>query len=674
MTMDILGNVLSRADNPAAVSQYLAEEIRELTGARCVLLIQHHAAGSRPSHRIVSLNPARRQAWAKSPMAMGLYDYAYRMEAVGLWRGEDSPRQETVLREEGFALSLVVPLKVGDVRVGTMLLLGLPGTDGLPAEIRLLETLSTVVALVLRNAFLYEEQERTIAARTRELQTANATLNLTQFSVDSARDAIFWLTPEGRVTYANAAACLLIGCSLEELRCRRAGDLNPQHQSAEAWAAHWAELKSTRSTTYETELRTAKGSFVRVEVTANHLAYGGQELNCAIVRDITERRQLEERLRQAQKMEAIGQLAGGVAHDFNNILAATMMHLSLLQQDPRLEPDILQAIGELQAEAQRAATLTRQLLMFSRRSVLDIKSIDLNEVVSNLLRMLGRLIGEHIDLQFHCRTVLPAVAADPGLIEQVLLNLSVNARDAMPKGGRLIIATEALEVGPERAKQSPDGHAGRFVCLSVEDTGCGMEEATLERLFEPFFTTKEVGKGTGLGLATAYGIVAQHKGWIEVTSQPGRGTTFRVYLPASPNEAAKATADTITELRGGKETILLVEDEPSVRRTVARGLRSLGYEVLEAENGQAAVTLWRNLHQHIHLLLTDLVMPEGMTGLELAQRLKAAEPGLRVIISSGYSAGVAQEGSPAEDGIVYLPKPYDKSVLAKTVRDCLDRA
>ena len=311
--------------------------------------------------------------------------------------------------------------------------------------------------------------------------------------------------------------------------------------------------------------------------------------------------------------------------------------------------------------------------MFSRRSVLAVKPLDLNEVVANLLKMLRRLIGEHIDLRFDGKSALPLVEADAGMMEQILMNLVVNARDAMPKGGRITISTTPAEVNAVHAATDPNRRAGRFVCLSVSDTGCGMDATTLKRIFEPFFTTKEAGKGTGLLLATAHGIVAQHKGWVEVDSAVSVGTTFRVYLPAAAQSQAEvAPAPQSEPVQRGRETILLVEDELPVRRVVGRSLRALGYQVHEAGNGQEAMTLWQTHGAQVDLLLADMVMPEGMTGLELAEQLQALKPGLKTIISSGYSAEIVHAGIPTKAGIIYLPKPYATRVLADTIRHCLD--
>jgi PAS domain S-box-containing protein len=389
--------------------------------------------------------------------------------------------------------------------------------------------------------------------------------------------------------------------------------------------------------------------------------------------DITKRIDLEEQLRQAQKLESVGQLAGGVAHDFNNILASLMMNVSFLQQDPHLDPETQETLKQLMVDTRRAATLTRQLLLFSRRSVMEVKVLDLNELLTNLLAMLGRLIGERITVRFERRESLPRVEADAGMLEQVLMNLAVNARDAMPRGGVLTFRIESLQVKAERIKGNPEVRPGPFICLSVIDTGCGMDGATLKRIFEPFFTTKEVGKGTGLGLATAYGIVAQHRGWMEVQSELGQGTTFKVFLPATVRVMGMPGQEGKVAPVRGHETILLVEDEASVRQMVARGLRRLGYRVLEAANGQAALGVWQQNNGHIDLLFSDMIMPGELTGLDLAGKLRAEKPGLKVIMSSGYTAELTEPAKLTAADIVFLQKPYHIQGLSQIVRNCLDR-
>ena len=427
---------------------------------------------------------------------------------------------------------------------------------------------------------------------------------------------------------------------------------------------------------FERRLRRKDGSELLVWVSGSPLFddVGHYRGSFAMLTDLTERRQLESQLRQAQKLDSVGQLAGGVAHDFNNILAAIMMHLSLLHQNPNLDQDTTDALKELESEAKRAANLTRQLLMFSRRSVMQMRIMDVNEVVRNLFKMLRRLLGEHIVITFDEAKDLPLVEGDTGMLEQVLLNLAVNARDAMPKGGNLAISTTLSDIDAERAKQNSERRVGQFVCLAVADTGMGMDDAIIKRIFEPFFTTKEIGKGTGLGLPTAYGIVKQHQGWVEVTSRPGQGSTFNVFLPAKSDARRAAELHTTPlPLLRGQGTLLLVEDEDIVRRPIGIYLRKLGYHVIEAANGNQALALWQEHRDQIDLLYTDMVMPEGLTGLELAERLKIEKPTLQIIISSGYSTEFSAHGVTTEAGFIYLPKPSSSTIIASTVRACIEQ-
>jgi PAS domain S-box-containing protein len=393
-----------------------------------------------------------------------------------------------------------------------------------------------------------------------------------------------------------------------------------------------------------------------------------------IAEDITARKQLEIQFLQAQKMEAIGQLAGGVAHDFNNIIAATLLHLGVLQMNPDFSDATKDSLKELEQGAMQASSLTRQLLLFSRRQTAATKRLDLNALISNMQRMLGRLLGETIQVSVWSSETATWVEADAGMLEQVLMNLSVNARDAMPDGGKISISTTAVERDAESVQTNPAGRVGRFVCVSVSDTGSGMDEKVLKRIFEPFFTTKEAGKGTGLGLATVFGIVKQHQGWIEVDSVVGRGTTFRIYLPAAAiSRDLPSTENRPPEIRGGSETILLAEDEMAVRRVTALCLRKLGYGVIEAENGPDALKQWQEHGQEVDILLTDMVMPEGMTGLDLATRLREDRPALPVIIASGYSADGLRTSAIAHE-MTFLSKPFPRATLAKALRAQLDNA
>ena len=398
-----------------------------------------------------------------------------------------------------------------------------------------------------------------------------------------------------------------------------------------------------------------------------------QVVHCYVT-DITERQKLEAQLRHAQKLESIGRLAAGVAHDFNNVLTVIMGHGGLLRSDPSLNQPARDSVQQIARAAERAGKLTSQLLAFSRRNVMAPRVLDLNEVITSLSSLLARTLGEDISYDYQYGANLPPVSADRGMIEQVILNIAVNARDAMPRGGQIVISTGVSEVEPAYVERhAAEARPGRFVTLSISDSGLGMDNVTLGRIFEPFFTTKEFGKGTGLGLATVYGIVKQHQGWIEVQSQLGQGSTFKIYLPPASGPLAagnnRPAGDTVPR---GKETILLVEDEPAVRAIIKGSLEKYGYEVLEAGNGLEALAVWHPQHERVALLLTDMVMPVGVSGQELAEKLSAQKPALKVIYISGYSLQVAGRGFAVMEGVNFLQKPFDGARLAFAVRHCLD--
>ena len=386
--------------------------------------------------------------------------------------------------------------------------------------------------------------------------------------------------------------------------------------------------------------------------------------------DITEYKALQMQFTQAQKMDAFGQLAGGIAHDFNNILAVLLMHLNMFGARPDLPAPMKGTIKNLEDITLKASRLTRQLLMFSRSEAVSMEDLDLNQVVANVLKMLERILGEHIDLDFNPRRPPLWIHADIGMIEQVIMNLSVNARDAMAGGGRLSLDTKVVEF--DAASATGTRRPGRFAKLTVSDTGHGMDATTLKRIFEPFFTTKEVGKGTGLGLATVYGIIKQHNGWIEVDSKVGQGTTFAVFLPVLEQPREYRAEETPAEIKGGTERILMVEDDAAVREISTLSLELAGYSVVAATNAIEGLKIWQDEGYRFDLLLTDVVMPGGMSGLQLAKQLKQTKPALKVIFFSGYSAEAANTRTPFGDLGLYLHKPIDRNKLLAAVRASLD--
>jgi two-component system, cell cycle sensor histidine kinase and response regulator CckA len=424
----------------------------------------------------------------------------------------------------------------------------------------------------------------------------------------------------------------------------------------------------------EALMRIKSGEEVLVWLTlvAHRRGDGDLAFISAVAQDITERRFLEEQLRQSQKMEAVGRLAGGIAHDFNNLLTAIAGHTELLLEDLGEDDGIRSDIEEVMRAVDRASTLTRQLLAFSRRQVLQPRLLDVNQVISDLGRLLHRLIGEDVSLQTSYDPDIGRIRADQGQVEQVVMNLVVNARDALPGGGVIEIRTSSVHVGEDSPEHRRGARPGDYAAIVVHDDGVGMDEAVLSRIFEPFFTTKEQGKGTGLGLPTAYGIVSQSGGCILVDSTLGIGSTFRVLFPeenGTPEEKPQVPA--ASEDNSGSEMILLVEDEVAVRRLGVRILERRGYNVLEAASGQEAVRLFEQMAPQIDMLVTDVVMPE-MGGTELARRLRAMKPSLRVLFTSGYTADAIAHDGGLEDGTAFLEKPFTPEVLAQKVRDVLD--
>jgi two-component system, cell cycle sensor histidine kinase and response regulator CckA len=499
--------------------------------------------------------------------------------------------------------------------------------------------------------------------------------NLLRTLLDHIPDYIYVKDTQSRYLVNNQANATLIGVHPPEaIIGKTAADFFPP-ESAAAYHEDDQKVFRTGQPLLEAERATTGQDGVRRTMLATKVplrdAHGNIIGLVGISRDITDRLALEGKLRRAQKMECVGRLAGGVAHDFNNILTIIQGHASLLAGEA-LTGAQHEAAEEISVAADRAASLTRQLLAFSRRNVIQPRNLDLNDTLNAMAKILQRVLGEDIALEVRYAANLPPVFADPGMFEQVVVNLAVNSRDAMPKGGRLDLSLRAVALTRAQAEQMNDARPGTFVALTVRDSGCGIAPEHLEHLFEPFFTTKDVGQGTGLGLATVYGIVQQHHGWIAVESEVGRGTKFEIYLPASEKPLAPAAAPAKTIL-GGAERILLVEDEEPLRELVHCVLESYGYHVTDAPSGLRALDLWQEHQKNFDMLLTDIVMPDGVTGRDLADILKQQKPELRVLFSSGYSSDIIGKDFVLSDGVNFLQKPYNPQTLAETVRHCLDR-
>ncbi len=489
----------------------------------------------------------------------------------------------------------------------------------------------------------------------------------------AAPDGILLVGPGGNVELANAAAARMFGIGTDAPVHRAVDALLPELPATGAPGA-----PSEPPLAHDVAARRGDGSGFPASVSAAPFAFEGRAATLVIVRDKTEQQKLERSLRQAearaqlaQKMESIGRLAGGVAHDFNNLLSVMLSYAELsMRRVPEADP-LRGHLAEIRSAGQRASELTKQLLAFSRQQVIQPRIVDLNETLATMGSMLRRLLGEDIDLAMHCAPSLWHVKADPSQLEQILLNLAINGRDAMPRGGKLTMETANVELDEDYARLHPGATAGPHVMLAVSDDGTGMDATTLQRVFEPFFTTKGVGKGTGLGLATVFGIATQSGGSISVYSEVGQGTTFKVYLPRTDQALQPRAPEPLGALETrGTETVLLAEDEPQLRALLASILERSGYRVLVAASPDEALRASERHAGPVDLLLTDVVMP-GMNGRQLAERLRPARPAMKVLYMSGYTTNVIIHHGVLDEGVAFLQKPITPEIVLRRVREAL---
>jgi len=573
------------------------------------------------------------------------------------------------------------------VRQGEAELIGAPSIDWMGVPLRTQEkTIGVLVVQSYTEGVRFREEDKDIlqfvstqVAMTIERKRAEEALRISgeryRDLVENANDIIYTHDLAGNFTSLNATGEKITGYPREEITRMNISQILSREQFDIARRMLDRMLAGETRTTQELEIAARDGRKLALEVSTRLLRRDGKPVGVqGIARDMSDRRKLEEQLRQAQKMEAVGRLAGGIAHDFNNLLGVLMGYSELILD--RLEPGhpLRKSAEEIGKAAERAASLTRQLLAFSRQQVLAPKVLDLNQVLEEMKLLLRRLIREDVDLRIHPSERLGRVMADRNQIEQVILNLALNARDAMLNGGRLTIETADVEIEKDYAERKPIVQPGRYVLLAVSDSGVGMDAETQAHIFEPFFTTKEKGKGTGLGLATVYGVVKQSGGYIWVYSEQGVGSTFKVYLPRVEEsaEAAEPSAGPRTSARG-HETILLVEDEEGVREVAREFLQNFGYTVLAAGSPTEALRTAAEHTGEIHLLLTDVVMPE-MGGRDLAEHLARLRPQMRVLYMSGYTDDAIVHHGVLDAGVAFLQKPFLRGALQRKVREVLDGA
>jgi PAS domain S-box-containing protein len=604
------------------------------------------------------------------PLDQGIAGWvACHREPLTLHGEVTDPRFTPVVPRSDIRSAVVIPMVAGGAFVGVVNVNTTRQRSFTLGQIKALSVLTGMAAAAVENARLY-----------RQVQEAEAKY---RSIFEHAVEGIFQSTPEGRFLTVNPALARMLGYESPDDLITGITDIGRQLYGDPQRRVEWIRLVQEQGivSQFEAQMYRKDGRAIWVSENARAVrdANGTLLHYEGTIEDITERKRAEEEFKklqaqflQAQKMESVGRLAGGVAHDFNNLLTIINGYSSLLLTTLDTTDPKRADVEEIKTASDRAAALTRQLLIFSRRQTLEPRILNLNDLLTTLDKMLHRLIGEDIDLITIPAQDLWLVRADPGQIEQVLMNLVVNARDAMPHGGQLTIETENVELDDAYAQTHFEVTPGAYVMLAVSDTGIGMSPAVQAQIFEPFFTTKEQGKGTGLGLSTVYGIVKQSGGHIWVYSEEGKGTTFKVYLPRV--EEAKDTPTQPGESKrssGGTETILLVEDNDMVRKLSVRTLTELGYTVIEAQNPQEALGLCEQVSSPIHLLLTDVIMP-GMTGKDLADRVQTLRPGVKVLYMSGYTDDAILHSGILEAKVSFLSKPFSPEVLASKVRAVLD--
>ncbi len=570
-----------------------------------------------------------------------------------------------ILKEQDYTVPFVIMTGHGDERIAVeMMKLG--ARDYLVKDHSLLE----VLPQIMEQVFTQVATEKKLLEVRQALHESEERFKLL---FNSGTDAIFVQELKNgkaaNLIEVNEIACQRLGYTREELLQMPLSQVEFLEDS-HVESSLKKNLLANKHFLYEAVHVSKSSEEIIVENNAHLIDLDGKSAILYISRDITQRKQLEFQLRQAQKMEAIGKLAGGVAHDFNNLLTAIMGYSELLLVKMGQKNPYKEIILEIKSAGERAASLTQQLLAFSRKQMLKPRSVNINRIVSSMGKMLKRIIGEDIQLTSQLEPHPLKIKADPGQLEQIILNLSVNAVDAMSTGGILTIKTENTTITEEKSKRIPSSQPGRFVCLSIFDNGLGIEKKVIPHIFEPFFTTKK--SGTGLGLSVVYGIVKQHNGWIHVDSKPGEGSTFKIYFPAlDAGEEEGVEQQTFPgEFAGNGEKILLVEDEAGVRKVAVKALRDYGYEVMEAETAQQGLDIFKKQKGNIQLVVSDIVLPDR-NGIELTREISAIQPGIKILLTSGYSDQRAKWSEVVKEGIPFLQKPYSLGDLLKHVQEVL---
>ncbi len=686
MAIEVISQLLV-SSSPLKLGEALTEHLRELSGAKTVMVLAHRPLPD--TDILLHVSPIRRTT-VFSPAELDLFcpdKNPGHLPWVTVDFPENNPLKPLLLQKN---IQSVVryPLNSGGEVIGQLLMFDMPEIDRFAETDQIINLLLAPIGLALKNALnlhMIEQQalelEKRVEDRTAELKQMNFNLQMSEERhrtiLETAMDGFWLLDTKGHLLEVNETYCRMSGYSEQELLKMHIVDLEAVESIEEIYQRIRKDMENGWDR-FETKHRRKDGTIFDVEVSVQFRRQENGQL-VVFLRDITANKlaeenkiKLEEQLLQSQKMESVGRLAGGVAHDFNNMLGVIIGHAELALLSTNTDDPNYGHLKEISTAAERSADLTRQLLAFARKQTVAPKVLDLNETITGMLKMLQRLIGEGLQLIWRPAAGIWSVKMDPSQIDQILANLCVNARDAITDIGRVLIETTNCSIDADYCLSHIDAIPGEYVKLSVSDSGCGMDSDTITKIFEPFFTTKEVGKGTGLGLATVFGIVKQNNGFINVYSEPGEGTTFTIYLPrfGGRSENMLAEAD-FKQSNLGKETVLLVEDEPALLRMVFNMLEKSGYNVLMALTPGEAIALAQEHKGEIDLLITDVIMPV-MNGSDLAKRLLPIFPKMKRLFMSGYTAEIIAHHGVLEEGVNFIQKPFTITSLSNKLREILD--
>jgi len=676
MIMDMLEGILNYSDHPGQMGRYLTETIRELVGGKIIALFQH-VHGDLESHRLISITPERYKNFDGLNYFEDLCACGHDIKKSTLWTKESgSPKIKEILDKIECDSIVAIPLSVADHRMGILFIVQLLDKQRIKEILRSFDSLAPVVGLVLRNALFYESQEEIIFERTHDLAISEHRFRTL---ADFAPVGIFRFTADRDLVFVNRKWSEITGLSQKDAdHDTWKSIIHPDDR--EFLMKHFTEtVSSKKAFSVQYRIKRHDGKIITVigegvpeyEQNGEFCGYIGTLIDITEkIQEQQERQKLEKQLNQSQKMESIGRLAGGIAHDFNNLLSVIIGYSDLILEN--LEPgnEFFEEISEISHAAIRSKEMTSQLLTFSRKQVIDPKPMSLGNLLPQKIKTLKRLIGEDIELEIKIGDKGWLINSDPTQLDQLIMNLAVNARDAMPDGGRIRIETLQEDFDEEAARIYPGMAPGAYVSLMFSDDGMGIPKDTLPHIFEPFFTTKEKGKGTGLGLATVYGIVNQNKGFINTYSEEGHGTAFKILIPAFPEYENPIHKKNVSPVRGGTGLILLVEDDEALRNMTKLMLTNLGYDVIAFAWPEQAIEFCRKDKRQIDCLLSDVIMP-GMNGRDMAIKIKIMRPDIKVLFMSGYPEDIISDKGVLKKGVSFIHKPFMLRDFAAKINDVI---